>query len=337
MLRSYLFITCISFCMAMNATAETFRAGALSTPGDPYDVLWQRFADDIRRESDGLLEADLLVRGEVGGEEALMLAVRRGRIEMAIFTSSGMSAVVPEFAMIMSPFQFGSLDEADYVLDNHLIEPLSALAAEKGLTVLSWADEGFQSLYSVTPLRTPADTAGYRMRSFQVPSSPLFLAALGADVAAMPFPDVIPALQTGLIRGGEAGPMTYASYGLAPVAHHYTLTRHAYSAGVYAANSKWFNGLDVELQNAIRQAVPDAAEVRHRIRTANTADLLKASQTGSNVHAPTEREKDAWRAAARAVPKTLISQIGGQADDIHAHIVSGKAAYAAIQRINNGR
>lgn len=337
MLRSVLSILLFHLCMVTSASSETFRAGALSTPGDPYDILWQRFAQDIKRESNGRLDAELLVRGEVGGEEALMRAVRRGRIEMAIFTSSGMSAVVPEFAVMMAPFMFDSLEEADYVLDNHLIEPLSALAAEKGLTVLSWADEGFQSLYSVTPLRTPTDTAGYRMRSFQVPSSPLFLAALGADVAAMPFPDVIPALQTGLIRGGEAGPMTYASYGLAPVAHHYTLTRHAYSAGVYAVNSKWFKSLDADLQNAIRQTVPNAAEVRRRIRAANTADLLKASQTGSNMHEPTEQEKDAWRAAARSVPDNLINEIGGQAGDIYSHIVAGKAAYATKRRVSDDR
>ncbi|MDG2242262.1 MAG: TRAP transporter substrate-binding protein [Rhodospirillaceae bacterium] len=337
MLRSVLSILLFNLCMVTNASSETFRAGALSTPGDPYDILWQRFSQDIKHESNRRLDAELLVRGEVGGEEALMLAVRRGRIEMAIFTSSGMSAVVPEFAVVMAPFMFDSLEEADYVLDNHLIEPLSALAAEKGLTVLSWADEGFQSLYSVTPLRTPIDTAGYRMRSFQVPSSPLFLHALGADVAAMPFPDVIPALQTGLIRGGEAGPMTYASYGLAPVAHYYTLTRHAYSAGVYAVYSKWFNKLDIELQNAIRRAVPGAAEVRDRIRAANTADLLKASQTGSTVHEPTESERDAWRAAARSVPEILIGEIGGQAADIYAHIIVGKAAYAANRRVSDDK
>jgi len=99
MLRSILSIFVFNLCMASSGAAETFRAGALSTPGDPYDILWQRFANDIRRESKEQLDAELLVRGEVGGEEALMLAVRRGRIEVAIFTSSGMSAVVPEFAV----------------------------------------------------------------------------------------------------------------------------------------------------------------------------------------------------------------------------------------------
>lgn len=328
MLPLILSIFVFSLCMAEGASAETFRAGALSTPGDPYDVLWQKFDTDIQYETNGHLDAELLVRGEVGGEEALMLAVRRGRIDVAIFTSSGMSAVVPEFAVLMAPFLFESLDEADYVLDNHLIEPLAKLAEAKGLVVLSWADEGFHSLYSVTQLRGPEDTADYRMRSFQVPSSPLFLSALGADVAAMPFPDVIQGLQTGLIQGGEAGAMTYASYGLAPVAGHYTLTRHSYSSGVYAANAAWFNALDPELQNAVRRSIPSATEVRQRVRARNEADLEKAKQTGSIIHEPTVREKTAWRAAARNVPAALIDKIGGNAEEIYDRIINGKRDYA---------
>lgn len=332
MLRLLISIVGLNLCIGLSASAETFRAGALSTPGDPYDVLWQRFAGDIYRESNGQLGVELLVRGEVGGEEALMLAVRRGRIDLAIFTSSGMSAVVPEFAVMMAPFQFSSLEEADFVLDNHLIEPFSELAAQKGLTVLSWADEGFHNVYSVTPLRHPTDAVGYRMRAFQVPSSPLFLAALGADVVAMSFPDVIQGLQTGLIQGGEAGAMTYASYGLAPVAQHYTLTRHSYSAGVYAANTEWYNSLDQEQRAALLRSIPNTSEVRRLIRARNDSDLQKATRNGSVLHTPTPEERSAWHAATRSVPQALIAQIGGQADAIYTDIIDGKAAFAATQR-----
>lgn len=323
------FTACVMACgpVAPGVRAESFRAGALSTPGDPYDVLWQRFATDIERESAGALTAELMVRGEVGGEEALMLAVRRGRIEMAIFTSSGMSAVVPEFALLMAPFVFDSLAEADFVLDNYLAEPFAALAAQKGLTVFGWADEGFQSVYSVSPLRTPADAHNYRMRAFQVPSSPLFLTAIGADVAAMPFPDVIPALQTGLIQGGEAGPMTYASYGLAPVAPYYTLTRHAYSSGVYAANTDWFESLAPELQAALRRAVPSSDEVRDRIRARNDSDLARVKNGAPDVYEPTPDELRAWRTATHDVPQQLVARIGGSAADIYAVLQRGRAAF----------
>jgi TRAP-type C4-dicarboxylate transport system substrate-binding protein len=309
--------------------AQTFRAGALSSPGDPYDILWQKFAVDVRRESDDRLNAELLVRGEVGGEEALMLAVRRGRIEMSIFTSSGMSAVVPEFAVIMAPFMFDSLAEADFVLDTYLVGPLSALAAEKGLTVLGLADEGFQSVYSTRPLYTPGDTRDLRMRAFQVPSSPLFLSAIGADVAAMPFPDVIPALQTGLIQGGEAGVMTYASYGLAPVAAYYTLTQHAYSSGVYAANTVWFDGLDADLQDALRRAVPTPREVRTQIRARNTRDMKRLTTMDVTVIRPSPDEHAAWQSAAHDVPRQVVEQVGGSAAYIFDLILEGRAAFRA--------
>jgi len=338
-LRFYFVIAAFGWLIAggqLAAGAETFRAGALSSPGDPYDVLWQKFAEDIQRESNGQLTAELLVRGELGGEEALMRAVRRGRVETAIFTSSGMSAVVPEFAVIMAPFVFESLEEADFVLDTFLLAPLSALAAEKGLTVLGLADEGFQSLYSVSPLTSPNDTAGYRMRAFQVPSSPLFLSAIGADVAAMSFPDVIPALQTGMIQGGEAGEMTYASYGLAPVAPHYTLTRHAYSSGVYAAQTEWFEKLSPGHQTALRRAIPSPLQVRKSIRTRNESDLARLETMNVTVHAPTAAERAAWQNATKGVPRQVVDQIGGSAAAIYETLLEGRAAFRRRSENDDG-
>ena len=309
------------------ALGETFRVGALSSPGDPFDVLWTRFADRVNQESGGRLTADLFVRGEIGGEEALMLAVRRGRIEVSIFTSSGLSAIIPEMALLMAPFMFSGLEEADFVFDHYLWEPMQALAAEKGLTVLGLADEGFLSLFSVSPLKTPQDVTGYRMRARQVPSSPLFLDALGADVVALTFPELIPALQTGLVQGAEAGEMTYASYGLAPVAPYYTLTGHAYSSGIYAANTAWFENLDKDLQAAVRRAIPSADEVRRMVRARNAADLEAAVERGVHVYQPSPAELAQWKAATRSVASELVRRIGGQADAFYNTINAGKAAY----------
>ena len=310
------------------AFGDTFRFGALSSPGDPYEVLWTQFADRVERESKGRLSAELFVRGEVGGEEALMLAVRRGRIEVSIFTSSGLSAVIPEMSLLMAPFMFDSLDEADFVLDSYLAEPIDTLTAEKGLTVLGLADEGFLSVFSVSPLKTPSDLIGYRMRSRQVPFSPLFLEALGADVVALTFPELIPALQTGLVQGAESGAMTYASYGLAPVAPHYTLTRHAYSSGIYAANTAWFENLDSDLQEAMRRAVPTASEVRRMVRARNAADLEAAVDRGVQIYQPNPLELAQWKAVTQSVASELVRRIGGQADFFYETIKTGKTAYA---------
>ena len=314
--------------MAVPAMAETFRVGALSSPGDPFDVLWHQFAEDVTNESGGALEAELFVRGEVGGEEALMLAVRRGRVEVSIFTTSGLSAIIPEMALLMAPFMFSGRDEADFVFDNFLWEPMSELVAEKGLTVLGLADEGFLSVFSVSPLKTPEDLVGYRMRARQVPSSPLFLGALKADVVGLTYPELIPALQTGLVQGAEAGIMTYASYGLAPVAPYFTLTRHAYSSGVYAANTAWLNGLDNDLRMAVHRATPKPETMRRLVRARNAADLARADADGFFVYRPTPDELEQWRRVTAPVAGRLVQQIGGRSQEIYDIIQRGKAAYA---------
>ena len=160
-----------------------------------------------------------------------------------------------------------------------------------------------------------------------MPSSPLFLEALGADVVALTFPELIPALQTGLVQGAEAGEMTYASYGLAPVAPHYTLTRHAYSSGIYAANTAWFESLDKDLQSAVLRAIPSADEVRRMVRARNAADLESAIERGVHVYQPSLAELEEWKTASQSVASELVRRIGGQADAFYKTINSGKAAY----------
>ncbi len=66
------------------------------------------------------LQIKLLIRGEVGPEEILMRSVRRGRVQIASFTASGITAVLPEFDVLRTPYLFSSLDEVDYVLDEHI-------------------------------------------------------------------------------------------------------------------------------------------------------------------------------------------------------------------------
>ena len=131
------------------ALAETtVTVGTLSVAGDPIDQFWQRFKANLERESPNLFQLKLFIRGELGGEEALLSAVRRGRVQMASFTVSGMSAVVPEFALLRSPYLFESDEELDFVLDHYLSAPLWKLAERENLQVLGWLDDGWMSLYA---------------------------------------------------------------------------------------------------------------------------------------------------------------------------------------------
>jgi TRAP-type C4-dicarboxylate transport system substrate-binding protein len=301
-------------------------AAALSFPGDPTDRYWTMFADNLSRAGAGIT-LRLLTRGELGSEEQILPATRRGRVQLAGFTSSGLEALIPEFGLLLAPFLFSSFAETDFVLDRYLAEPFSDLCARQGLIMLTWYDEGWRSLYSKNPLPAPAAARGMRLRALQARASRAFLAALGADVIPMPFPEVVPGLQTGLIAGGEIGAYMYAVSGVATEAPHYTLTRHAYSTGIIAANKDWFDRLSDADRAAVRAATPPAMTARRMMREAAENDLDHVRTQGATVRDVDDTERAAWASAVAGTHAALVSDIGGAAARLYALIEKGKRDY----------
>jgi len=330
LIKATCFIVTLALAVASPSAAQKpLSVGALSVAGDPIDQIVQLFKTKLEREAPGRFDIRLLVRGETGGEEALMSAVRRGRMTMASFTGSGMSAVVPEFSLIMAPYLFSSTDELDFVLDHYLAEPLWALAEQRNLHVFGWLDDGWVSVYAKDPLLYPEDVRGYAMRAWQVPTSRLFFETLGADTIGMPFPDVIPALQTGLIGGSEIAPMFYDVVGMAEHAPHFMLTRHAYNTGVLAANKNWFDSLPDADRAAVAAAVPNKHTARALLRDGVTAYYESMTAQGATVHTLTERQRQRWVDATLPAHDALLEELGPRARDLYDIIQNGKRAYAA--------
>ena len=138
--------------------------GALTFPGDPFDQYWQRFNTAMAAQGENGLEVKLFIRGELGPEEVLMSALRRGRVHMSSFTASGLTAVIPEFTITLAPYLFRSYEEVDQVLDNHLGPLLVELCRDAGLEFLTWNDEGWFNVYAKQPLLLPSEAVHYRMR-----------------------------------------------------------------------------------------------------------------------------------------------------------------------------
>lgn len=306
--------------------AESAIVGALSFPGDPFDQYWRTFERTLSDETSEI-ELKLFIRGELGPEEVLMSGLRRGRIHLSSFTASGLTAVIPEFTVTLAPYLFDSYEEVDYVYDHHLMELVETLCSNAGLQFLSFNDEGWFHLYGKRPLVAPDDALNYRMRALQAPSSRAFLAEIGADVISLPFPDVTPSLQTGLISGGETGTMIYAVAELYNEAPHLTLTRHAYSAGVTVANKRWFDRLSPESQKALRRAVPKPTYIRRLLRDWVQNDFQRIERAGGFLHELSDQQRGNWRAATIETHDRLIASAGGESRRLYDLIIEAKRIY----------
>jgi len=316
---------------AVAQESEVVTIGALTFPGDPFDQYWQQFASNLTEKNIPDLNIKMLIRGETGPEEALMRAVRRGRVQMAAFTASGVTAAVPEFDILRAPYLFSSQAEVDYVLDVHMAPLFKALLAKQGLHLIAFSDEGWFNLYGDYVFQVPEDARGIRMRALQSPASQAFLQYIGADMIQLPFSDVFTGLQTGLISGGETGTMIYAVAGLDSEAPALTLTRHAYSVGITAANKRWFDKLSDKHRSALSGSVPSVDFIRTVLRAWVSDDLARLSERGIAVHYQSREQRAAWISASTGSHATLIERIGGKAREFYDAVLRAKQAYIDLR------
>lgn len=304
------------------------RAGGLAPPATAADQYWQQFAAEARRASGGRIDPVLLTRGELGSDEQVLQALRRGRIQLSINGAHAISGVVPQLSVLGLPYLFDSGEQAEYVAREHLAVRLDPLLQAHGLKLIRLIPMGFHNVYSSREVRLPQDLRGLRVRQPGDPSSSAYAAALGLDLAPLPASEIVTALQTGLIQAGTTVTLNYLWGGMSREAPNLTMSRHAYLFNAVLANDTWWRSLDDRDRRMLDSAFPPASDFVSLMNSAETADLAKAVERGEvRVLTLSRRELAAWRAPAAEVRRELITEWGASAQQLYDAIEKGKAAW----------
>lgn len=304
----------------------------MSPVGAPSRFVYDQLMENIEAQTDGQYTIEPYFNGELGPEESYFNAMRRGRIQLSAISSQAVGTAVPEYAILRAPYLFESFDELAFVYDQFLSGFLTEKFNEKGMVHLQWAANGWENVYAQKPVLSPANVEGYRIRVPLEPNAALFFAAAGADVIQIPFTDIIQSLQTGLIEGGESTTLMYVQAGIFTEAKHFTRTRHGFSLAVFAANKRWFDRTPQGVQIAIRSAYMSPQDAYPTLHKGTQEFLQKAAnQYDIVVHDLTPAQRLEWQNATRGAVAQIITQVGGDAEEIYNLIIDGKEAYARAQ------
>lgn len=304
-------------------------AGAASAPGDIGDLIWNGYGKTIAAKSGGKIGIKLLIRGETGGEDGMMNALLRNRIQISSFGEASMSRLVPEYALMAAPYLFDSEAEAHFVLDNFLKKPLVEMTAQKGVVLHEFQDVGWTNIYGKKPLLSPADTKNYRMRALPSETSQMFLEAVGADVIHMQRTELVTSLQTGLVEGGETPLVLYARGGETHYAPHFTLTEHSRASGSSVFNKAWLDKLPDDQREIVLTSYQTLAEQRAEAAKLYDQEMSRLATIGVTVHVLTPEQRAKWREATKLNTAKLIEHIGGRAQEFYDLILEGKRDFAA--------
>lgn len=313
-----------ALCAALSLPAQAqivLRQGSNSPPGTVFFDHFQKFKATLERTTQGAIRVELNTNEP--NELNLLSNLRRGRVECAGTSLQGAATVLPEVALLQLPYLFTSHRQVDHVY-GALTDSYRRLFAARGLQLLHFGEVGFFSVFATMPIKAPADVAGVKLRATQSRVSQAWIQAIGAEPVVLAFGELLPALQTGLVKGGEASVVIYDLL-FSKGAPHFLLTQHSFDSGVILCNKEWFDQLSPVHQQLVSAAWDRDGQVRD-VRAQVERVLAGAAAKGVNVVRPSEAELAPWRAAGARAADEVMKTLSPEAARLREEIQRAVAA-----------
>lgn len=229
------------------------------------------------------VEIEIFSDSQLGGDDDRFTSVMAGDIAMDVQGSSALSSAYEPIGVFDMAYAFDGPDHLFEWFDGDEAEQLKEdFAAETGAHILDVWYFGMRHFSANTPIRTPADLEGLRMR---FPDSPTYLAnaeAMGAEATAVAFEEVYLSLQQGIVDGQENPIDTVKSMSFNEVQSHVSLTGHQTGSQMIVVSDTVWQSLSAEQQEALTEAVHETrAENRACIEEDTEAILDEWRNSGS--------------------------------------------------------
>lgn len=307
--------------MAMAKTE--LKVATLAPEGTPWYTWLDKWAKAAAEASGGDLDIQIFPSGQLGNEWEVWPKVAKGRIDIGVFTAAVMAEKVPPISLMSTPFLFDSEKTIYCVYDTAMANELTSML-ETDFKVLSWAETGWVQIYAQDDLSDVAAAEGYKGRVAPQPMSKLLWSSVGANGVEIPFADTPAALQTGLVRSGEATGISYVAFGINKVAPHLMMTNHMHQAGAIMMGKAAWEKLSEAQQKALTETMPDINELRQGVIGMEKVLVGKYSDAGGPVHTLSPEQRAAWKAKVEPNWPAFVEELGPEAQALWPKVLEAK-------------
>jgi TRAP-type transport system periplasmic protein len=263
-----------------------FGSSQPSHADNAHTVFFDKFVAELSRHTNGDIGAIFYGDSQLGPEDKYSNQINAGTLDMML-TISDWTPIVPELGVLTMGFLFDSLDQTGKVMDGAAGEQLDALFKKHThAEVLGWCyNFGARNVLTKTPVLTPADLKGKKLRILPSPVYVQTFRLLGANPVPMSFNEIYVSLQTGVIDGLEHDPPTILAFKFFEIAKHYTQTRHIFDPCAPIISNATMNKLTSDEQQAVRDAASVAVKYqRLQAAAAEARALDQLKQNGMQLH-----------------------------------------------------
>jgi C4-dicarboxylate-binding protein DctP len=282
-------------------------------PATPKGKGADKFKELAEKYTNGKVKVEVYPSSQLYKDKEEMEALQLGAVQMlapslAKFGSLG----VKEFEAFDLPFMFADGAALGRVTNGEVGKQLFAKLEEKGFKGLAFWDNGFKIMSANSPLKTPDDFLGLKMRIQSSKVLEAQMKALGAVPQVMAFSEVYQGLQTGVVDGTENPPSNMYTQKMHEVQKHATISNHGYLGYALLVNKKFWDELPADVRGQLDQAVAEATAFANSIAAEENSKALEAMKSAGTTefHMLSDEERAKWVAALKPVYDEVAGRVG---------------------------
>jgi tripartite ATP-independent transporter DctP family solute receptor len=222
------------------------------------------WAEAVKEQSNGTINIEIVPNGTLGSEADCISSIQAGGLEMTKVSASTLGNFKEEWNALSVPYVFNDKEHYYKVMDGEIAQELYTLTEDDGFIGLTWLDSGSRSFYTAkTPIRTPADLKGLKIRTMDSQMAIDMMTALGGSATVMSYSEIYTGMQQGVIDGAENNVTALRDHG--DVASYYCFDEHTRIPDIVVISSKVWNSMSENQQNILKTT---AAEMTENYKTA---------------------------------------------------------------------
>jgi tripartite ATP-independent transporter DctP family solute receptor len=174
------------------------RLGHGMAPSHPVSQGMRYMAEQVDSLSGGQMEVEIYPSEQLGTERQCLELLQIGSLDMAKVSSAVLEGFSHDYRVFGLPYVFRDDEHRFNVLEGEIGREILMSGRDVWLRGLTYYDAGSRSFYTAeTPVRTPEDLEGLKIRVQQSPVAIQMVQALGAQATPISFGELYTALQQG--------------------------------------------------------------------------------------------------------------------------------------------
>ncbi len=313
-------------CVLHRTKKTVWNGGVIVQPGSVVSDGLKHLSELLYKKSGGSFQINMHTISTSGDNYKLLGMLMSGALNIVVSSAIALCPYTDNKVFTLHlPFLFDSAEEADYLAREVILPELRDGLDEAGIICPSLWSLGWRYITSSgSPIRTPEDLRGRRIRILASPSIRNCFARLGAVPIQIYYNNIKDALASKMIDSQENPYKNILDMEFYKYQEFVTELRMWYSMEALCFSQRSWLELDADKQKMLREAVDESgAWVLRRQAESNLAAKNELLRLGMKAVVPTAEEEAMWRATVRPLYETEPRL------DFLTRIMKAKRSYAA--------